>query len=377
MSNKKRDRSGKRRTRVVFSIGAKLVISFVFILFTVLFIINKLSSNITARNLEMIAEDTNATVNNFFAIETENRFNSVRKDVYLLLDFIRITGRNSYAARQASTAFFERSYFTAAVCVPGYIELVDDHFFITNNANPGLISSWVSRESSRIERARAGEPVISNPSVELGIPLIAMFFPWQQNDREETVVILFSTDGLADVFGTRNNFSFVVNMDGDVLIHSNPQMVLNGSNVSEHPLFTAFSETENLEIRTTYSENGVKYIGAGKKISLANIMIFSSAEYELPSEMVSAISRRILFLIGSIIFISIILVWLLSKTITVPVNHLIEAVTRLGEGQFDQELGYRFPDEIGVLSIKFNEMGKTLAEKSGEKREPARKKSRK
>jgi len=190
-----------QRIKVLFPIGAKLIISFALILFLTLIIFNSLSSSTVARNMENIIGETNATTNSLFAVELENNFNMVRKEVHLLLDFIRIVGKDSFAARQASTIFFERSYFIAAVCVPGYIELVDDFFFISNNVNPGDVSSWISRENSRIQRAREGEPVISNPSAELGVPLIALFYPWQQNESEETVIILFSPDGLAEIFG--------------------------------------------------------------------------------------------------------------------------------------------------------------------------------
>ena len=377
MKKKDGGAAGKHRVRVLFPISVKLVISFTLILFTVLFIINDLNSGSIARNLELIAEEANFTTNNLYAAELEERFNSIRKEAHLLLDFIRIAGRDSYAARQASAIFFERSYFIAAVCVPGYIELVDDFFFITNNVNPGAVSSWVSREGSRIQRAREGEPVISNPSPALGVPLIAMFYPWQQNDREDAVIILFSPDILAEIFGMSDNACFLVNSDADVLIHHDYSVILEGSNASEHPLYTAFLNSGEREIKMTYAADGVKYFGAAKKLSLAGMAVLSSAEYDAPSAMASAMSRRNYFLIGSFIFIAVVLIWLLSKTITVPLYRIIEVVSRLEEGEFDRKLSYRFPDEIGLLSDTVNAIGDSLAEKIPEKREPARKRSRK
>jgi len=368
---------GNNRVRNLFPIGVKMVVSFALVLFTVLIIINGIYSGMVYRYLETTAEETNSTVNKIFAVEVEDRFNSVRKDVHLLLDFIRAAGRDSYAARQASSVFFERSFFIAAVSVPGYIDLVDDYFFLVNNANPLSVSSWVARETDRIERASHGEPVISNPSSELGIPLIAMFYPWQQNNREEAVIILFSPDRLAEIFGSGNNSFFMTNAEGDVLVHANSRMVMSGSNLSVHPLFTALLNANNPEIKMIYTENGVKYFGAGTKLSLGGMMVFNSSEYNLILDVASIISRRNIFIICSAVFISIILIWFLSKTITLPVRRLVQAVSRIEEGQFDVELIYRFPDEIGILTDRFSHMGKTLTEKYLSKEEKPRRKSRK
>lgn len=368
------DRNKKNQVRVLFPIGAKLVIFFALVLFTALIIINNLMSGVASRELQVNAEDAGAEVNNLLAAEAEDGFYSVRKEVYLLLDFIRIAGKDSSLARQVTALFFERSYFIAAVFVPGYTQLVNDQFFAANDLSVDTVSSWVSREEARIERARQGEPEIINPSADLGAPLIAMFYPWQQNNREEAVVVFFSPDGLAELLGNGNGASFVANKDGELLVHNDYQMVPDGTNVSAHPLFTALLNTDAREIRLAYTENGVKFFGTGRKLSLGNLMVFSTIEYDKLFKGTSGSSRRNIFLIISIIFISGLFMWLLSKTITIPVRRLVEAVSRAEAGQFDGELSYRFPDEIGVLSDRFSAMGNSLAKQ--DKPQP-HKKSRK
>ena len=356
-------KSFKNRIRLFFPISVKLVLSFSIIIFTVLIVINKLNSRMVLRDLEKNSGEINLAINDLFAAETESKFNSVRKDAYLLLDFIRISGRSSSAARQASMAFFEHSYYIAALCVPGYVELVNDQFFINNEVNPEIVSSWISKENERIERARKGEPVFTNPSSQFGIPLIAMFYPWHQNSMEDAAVIVFSLDGFSEIFGAVNNVSFIMNMEGEVLVHTNSFIALHNINSSQNPLYRAFSESDALEMNMVYSENGIKYIGAAKRMSMGGLLLFTSAEYESLVNRAGNIFGRNIFLIMSIILLSIILIWLLSKTITNPIRMLINAVARLKDGRYDLELENKFPDEIGVLSGMLNNLGKTLSRK--------------
>ena len=347
--------------RVAFPIGIKLVVFFALVLFTVLVVINGLMAGRASNNIEITAADANSSVNSLIAVEAESRLYSIRKDVYLLLDFMCLAGADSQLSRQAADAFFERSFFIAAVYVPGFTELVNNQFFVSSEVNYDSVNSWFTEQSERIGRARQGEALIANPTAELGEPLLAMFYPWQQNNSEEAAVILFSPGVLAEIFDPANYNTFIAAPDGELLFHTNYRKLIGSSrNVSDHPLFEALSKTGAREIQLVYTENRVKYFGAGKIISLGDLAVFTYEEYELPFKATTALFKRNIFLIISVVFVSIILVWLISKTITVPVHRLVQAVSLMKEGQFEIKLKYRFPDEIGVLSQKFVEMGKSL-----------------
>ena len=348
--------------RVTFPIGVKLVVFFALVLFTVLVVINSLIAGRASKNLEITASEANFSVNSLMAAEVESRLYSVRKDVYLLLDFLHLAGEDSQLSRQAASVFFERSYFIAAIYVPGFTELLNDQFFNSGKTNPDSVTLWFSRQTEQIRKARQGEAVIVNPTADLGTPLLALFYPWQQSSSEEAVVILFSPDALAEIFYPASYNTFIAGPDGELLFHTNYRKLLGSSqNVSEHPLFKAFLKTGARDLRIVFTENRVKYFGAGKIISLGGLEVFTYQEYELPFKATAALFMRNVFLIVSTVFVSVIFVWFMSKTITVPVRRLMEAVSQVKEGQFDIKLKYRFPDEIGILSQKFTEMAKSLS----------------
>jgi len=350
--------------KVLFPIGLKLVVLFAVVLFTVLVIINSLMSGRASKNLEITAAQANSDLNGLMAVETESRLNMVRKDVFLLLDFIRIAGKDGNLARLCAASFFERSFFIAAIYVPGFTELINDRFFVNSDVNPDSVSSWFAKQNDGIQNARHGQALVTNPTEDLGVPLLAMYYPWQQNNSEEAVIILFSLDGLSEIFGNVPGISFIANSDGELLFHTNYRKI-QGSllHVSNHPLFAEFEKANAQNIQLIYTENNERFFGAGKKLSFGNLMVFTSQEYDLQFKELAGIFRRNIFLIISAIFLAVIFVWLMSKTISVPVYRLVEAVRRMEEGTFKPDLKYRFPDELGVLSQKFNNMGKNLNEK--------------
>ncbi|MBS6639476.1 MAG: HAMP domain-containing protein [Clostridiaceae bacterium] len=63
---------------------------------------------------------------------------------------------------------------------------------------------------------------------------------------------------------------------------------------------------------------------------------------------------------------AILLSFLLSKTITTPIERIIEGAKSIAEGNFDQDLGVQSSDEIGELTRSFNYMARRLKSTVGE-----------
>lgn len=63
---------------------------------------------------------------------------------------------------------------------------------------------------------------------------------------------------------------------------------------------------------------------------------------------------------------AILLSFLLSKTITTPIERITEGARSIAEGNFDQDLGVQSSDEIGELTRSFNYMARRLKSTVGE-----------
>lgn len=79
-------------------------------------------------------------------------------------------------------------------------------------------------------------------------------------------------------------------------------------------------------------------------------------------EMTGEMFLLIIEALGIGLIISILLSFLISKTMVVPIQRLTESAKRMAEGDFDYNVEIDSQDEIGVLTNAFNNMGKQLEE---------------
>lgn len=92
-------------------------------------------------------------------------------------------------------------------------------------------------------------------------------------------------------------------------------------------------------------------------------------------EELNQVTNTIIFIIlqslGVGVFISMVLGYLLSKTISTPIANLTRKAQKLSEGEFDNKIDVKSDDEIGRLTQTFNDMSarlqETLTEISAEK----------
>jgi adenylate cyclase len=125
---------------------------------------------------------------------------------------------------------------------------------------------------------------------------------------------------------------------------------------------TRESGEENLQTRYT-GEGGREYFGAFHKLPLANAAVVTNAEYAVIFEGVAATTRRNLYLTGAVLCIAVLFIWFFSGTISAPLKSLAAAAERIKNGEFEQDLTAKGKDEIGLLTERFVEMGRGLAER--------------
>ena len=345
--------------------GIKLALIVALILLGAIWTITALMGFMVSSEFVRTAREANFAFNNRAASGIEERFYNVRSEALLLLDMSAGMGENIPQLRQIRNIFFERNPDIAAVILPGVQEIINQPFFANNEIPPDALSSWLAGETKTIERARAGEPVIRNVSPDVGINLLALFYPWQNTGLEEAAVVFFSPQSLAEITGAGPSTTVVVNDEGDVLIHPDFNQVLSGANISASPLFDALWKAQSENVNISYSEGGHRYVGAGQQISIASAAVFSTMEYSLINEQITAVSRRNILLSVTILFLTVLVTWFFSRTVTDPIKKLITAAGRLESGRlepgdFSLDLESKSRDELGILTEHFINMGRGL-----------------
>ncbi len=79
--------------------------------------------------------------------------------------------------------------------------------------------------------------------------------------------------------------------------------------------------------------------------------------------------QALLLAAGGAVLVALVMGWLLSRTLTQPLNALTEATHRMAEGELGGEVAVTSRDEIGNLAKAFNRMSRELARSNNARRQ--------
>ena len=350
--------------KVKYPISLKLVAIITILLLVSLGAITLLVSIMVSSDVRITAEYNNLNISKMTATEVENRLNAVRSNVFLILDLLNAAGASGPIARQATGFFFEVNQDIAAIIIPGSLELVNNRFFLSNEIEASLVPAFIRAESDTIRRSNAGETILLNATPSFGIQMVAMIYPWQEGGLQQSVVILFSSEGLTELCATGVNSSFIINSNGDLLVHADIELVRAGVNMSNLPIIKTVQESTVKNSQFLYKDDaGTRYFSAYHKIAVANAAIITNVQYDVVFEGIAATTRRNIYLTIAVLFASVLFIWFFSKTISSPVKNLAKAAGRIEQGEFEIDLQPTTRDELGLLTQSFVQMGKGLAER--------------
>jgi len=410
--------SAKRNRRALdklrFSIGAKLILIISLIVVISLGSITALVSWLVQSDLRISAEDNNFEMNRRTTMEAESTLSNVRSVSRTLIQTITALETQNSLVRQSRDFFFAENPNIAAVffAIPGRQEQIiinKQHF------SEELVASFINKKKDVLGRALRGETLIQNGAPHFTKPVLALFFPWDPSAGGVGAVI-FSSEALNNNFGFGINQSYMLNSEGDVLVHSNFELVKKGENIAKldfvsHILYGSDRSKQQLidtdfgavkppknavnlgfltpvwnevsprviptynklknEIKTGLESYGFRGFEPAKektmrqfvaytKLNTAGAVVITSIEYDKVFEGIAATTRRNIYLTIAVLCISIIFVWFFSKTISIPLKTLASAAREIEGGKFDLELKTKRKDEIGILTTSFGKMCSAL-----------------
>ena len=148
--------------------------------------------------------------------------------------------------------------------------------------------------------------------------------------------------------------------------------LFNNSTANLFPLWAKRLEAPVLNKELVKTISGNEYFEYVIEPSERNDLIFYfTYNKEAWVQIIQTFNNLILTSAVIAVFLSLLLGYLLSKTITSPIISVMHKAEKIAEGEFDEQLAVRSEDEIGNLTKTFNymanELKKTLSEISSEK----------
>ena len=347
--------------KVQFSIGAKLVTIVSILLLVSLGTITVLVSMLVSQDLRVTAEEHNFETNQRLSEEVEFTLSSLSTNSMVLMQIMKEAGEESELAKQAANFFFERNHHVAALMftVPGEKESfwINDRFLNAQGIDVSHMESFIGMHGETLMQAATGETLLLNAAPDFTVPLLALFFPSQRN---EGGAILFSSESMNSFFGSGANQSYLINSDGDILIHAESDLVQIGANFANREFIQSIRENTQKSMQRLYSDEGVRYFGAFTKLNNGAAIVITSIEYDKVFEGLVATTRRNIYLTAAVLSISVLLIWFFSKTISVPLRVLAAAARKIESGSFEVQLRAKGHDEVGVLTQSFYQMSAAL-----------------
>ncbi|MDR0400653.1 MAG: HAMP domain-containing protein [Treponema sp.] len=356
------------KSSVRFPIGFKLITIVSLLLLVSLGAITVLVSVMVGADVRVTAEENNFSVNRRSSAEAELLLSMIRANTLALLDTLdALEGVPGGLARQTTEFFFERSPDVACIGLlgPGGLSrlLVNEQFFAATELDSAPAVSFALSRPDAASRCAKGELVLLNAAPAFGLPVLAMYCP-RQRGGETGAVIFFGSESLAETFGEGVNPSFMINDDGDILVHSDSSLVRSGKSFRDDPFDKTVWESPERRLQTLYTNaEGVRCFGAFQKLTLANVAVITTVEEAVILEGVAATTRRNILLTGAVLCFAVLCIWFFSKTLSGPLKNLAAAAGRIENGEFEVNLEAKTRDEVGLLARSFVSMGRGLAER--------------
>lgn len=361
-----------KQEKVKFPIGAKLVIIISVLVILSLGIITLLVTWFGREDVRITAEENNRTVNTQAAASAEKELSSLRANAFLLLDMLNSLESTSSFAKQTAEFYFERNPSVAAVLITdsrrgGGLErkLLSTPFFLSNELDPSLVDAFLAEVKDASLQAEKGIMQVLNASPVFNIPMLVLFYPYNEKGLNQGLAVFFSAEKLSESFGVGTlQTTYLVNSSGDILIHPDFNLVKNGTNISNFPLFVQMRENGDTNRQVLVSDDGGKqYFGSYYRLSLGDVAVLTTADAELLLEPVAETTKRNIYLSVIVLALSVIFVWFFSKSISRPVRLLAVAAGQIENGEYELNLKPKTKDELGLLTSSFVKMGKGLAER--------------
>ena len=236
--------------KILFSIGAKLVIIVTFIVVLSLGSITVLVSWLVRQDLQISAEESNFEANRRSALEAEDTFIKIRSDTMIITRLLTSAGTDSSLGKETLVFFFEQNpriaalYFSAPSNEGGQEHklLVNERVVRSHGIDDLFAQKYIDNNQMALRRAALGETLILNAAPHFSANLLAMFFPGRAGSAQ---MVLFSPDNLNTSFGSGLNHSFLLNNAGDVLIHADYDLIRTGLNISDRSFIREIQESTN------------------------------------------------------------------------------------------------------------------------------------
>ncbi len=243
-------------------------------------------------------------------------------------------------------------------------EIINQSYLDEYQLQKSDLENIVALNQSIFQRSFDGESMLYNASPGSKEPVFVLSFP-QKDDNKEIIISILKLDKIESSFKDKNNITFLVNGDGMLIAHPDEQLLFSSANFSDNEIVKfMLTDAKAKNLNKKFSEaDGKRYFGAFSKIGFANSGVVTMIEEDIVMEPVYRVQRINLYIMIIGVSLSLIVIFILAKTISNPVIALLYATVEIAKGNFRVQIKPTSKDEVGLLTNYFITMGEGLEER--------------
>ncbi len=236
---------------------------------------------------------------------------------------------------------------------------------------PVLANLFTIPQSKWFLAARAGQLYTSDVQISANDePYLILAVPAKNNQEVVAARLRMNLlwEVVADIRFGKEGRAFVVNHEGQIIAHTNPEVVLAHTSLENNPLLLAQLQSGSQEWYGEYKNlDNVSVVAATAAAPGVDWVVVT----ELPQSEAFATSNTALPLLGGgMLLIGALALWITSRLLEFqvfkPMEWLRLGTERIGQGDLEHRIGLNRPDEIGQVAAAFDDMAHRLYEREAE-----------
>jgi len=360
----------KEKNIVKIPISLKLISIFSILVIFILAGITAMISTLVRGEERLKAEENNHIINAQTSEIIQSSIVNTQSNANGFLNALLVINENSDFETEAKLLFedfCERNSDCSFLYATSLELMINNNFSKNYSQTQKQFFYWLDNNIQYVKRITEGSVEVVNLSYIFNKPVLGILFSHFNSitNKNDFVVVGVQANKLADLASsTSYNETFVINKNGVILIHADEEMMLAAENLSYLEAINQIkhSESQNSQFLMPDQE-GKKYFYAYSKIVGGMSVITCLSEADV-YESLNRTTYRIVLLIIAVLLLSILFIRLFSRSLTKPIDSLVEATKKISAEDYDIDLQINSKDEISYLSYNFMEMTNGLAERN-------------
>ncbi|MBR5646065.1 MAG: adenylate/guanylate cyclase domain-containing protein [Treponema sp.] len=295
------------------------------------------------------------TINKRTASDCTNKFLALETTVNSFYDQIQII-EDETLLKDRESVFFERNNDIAAIYfTTSGRRFFNNEFFVTNEISSFNIENYAAHYEELIQKAQNGILQFENASPSFNNPMLSVFMPVESSENEIAIVLLSSRTLFDTLAEDKINSTYLINSNGNVLVHNNIEYMLSSKNVSSLPVFKLLAD--NKKDKTSYtsylSPENKEFICSYTTLSIGSCSVITEVDSDFVMQGIHKTTMTNIYFTGAVIALTILFIWIFSQSLARPLHNLTEVTQLIKNGDFSpsllEEMDRRRKDEIGVL----------------------------